>query len=313
MSCHLYPFPLKKCFYNLATDSHASHLFYFTTGNSTDAVAPEVALSSFADGTNDVPVNGRIVFTLDERLGGQCPLSSGITLSSSVGDEAIAVTLNSDRQTLVIDPVDNLQTLTDYTVTLMGLCDYAGNVIAPVSLSFTTSADVSGDTTRPTLSSITPGNNSTGIDVNTTIVMTFSEIIDLNAAPPVVGAGVTVPGSYVIDGNTMTFTPSISLQGNTRYTIQLYNNVFDLAGNRLGYNYRYFTTEALSDVVSPTVVSIAPEASAVDVNPNASVVLTFSEPMSPATLNTNNIAFYSNGQVISATVYRRWPATDSER
>jgi len=244
------------------------------------------------------------VVQLSEPLSDQCPLSSGVVLSSALGDVAAAVSLSSDRQTITVVPEAVLDTLTGYTLSLDGLCDYAGNVLAPVSLSFTISDVAANDTTGPSLTSISPANNSTGISVDSAVVMIFSEPVDQRTAPLVTGAGVTVPGTYAVDDATVTFTPSVTLKGSTQYRVDVRYNAPDLAGNTRYNGYQYFTTEVTEDVVAPTVVSISPVSDAVDVNPGSGVVVTFSEPMNPGTLNNSNIAFYSNSAVITATVFK---------
>ncbi|MCP5009237.1 MAG: Ig-like domain-containing protein, partial [Aestuariibacter sp.] len=132
----------------------------------------------------------------------------------------------------------------------------------------------------------------------------FNEPIDAQSAPPVTGGGVTVLGDYVVSGNTLTFTPAAPLQGGIQYQVYLYNTVLDLAGNYNYIGYRYFTTEATVDATTPTVTTISPTASAVDVNPGAGIRLTFSEPMNPNTVNNNTIALYANGAVIHPSIYR---------
>ncbi len=189
-------------------------------------------------------------------------------------------------------------------MSLDGLCDYAGNAMAAVSLGFTTTDVAASDTLGPALTGITPANNSTDIALDAALVMSFDEPVDQLSAPPVSGAGITVPGSYVVNGSTITFTPSVTLKGATQYRVDLLSNVRDLAGNARGLGYSYFTTVATEDVVPPTVVNISPPAGAVDVHPGSGVVVSFSEPMNPSTLVSSNMAFYSNSTVIPATVYK---------
>lgn len=278
---------------------------YFTTGESADSAAPTVARTNLADGTSGVAVNAQIVIQFDERLGGQCPVSSAVTLADGLAGVPVGVALDSDRRTVTIKPTDALQASTSYTVSVNGVCDYAGNAVQPTTLSFTTSVSATADTTAPSLVSITPVNNATGVGVTgISVVMTFSEPVDQRSAPPLVGGGITVPGAYVVNGDTITFTPSVALKGDTLYTIQLHGNVPDYAGNTRGLGTRSFTTEPQADIAGPSVVSVAPESSAVDVDPGTSVVVSFSEPVDPSTLSTNNVAFYANGSVISPSIYK---------
>ncbi|MCP4993628.1 MAG: hypothetical protein GY934_07570, partial [Gammaproteobacteria bacterium] len=188
---------------------------YFYTGGSVDEAAPVLVQSSIEEGSTVVPVNGRIVLTLNEPIGDACsPIvevqSAGVPVES-------ALSITTDRRTLTITPDQNLSASTEYTVSVTNLCDYAGNALSDDLLNFTTLASDVADTTAPSLVSITPTNNATGVSVSTPIVMEFNEPIDAQSAPPVTGGGVTVLGDYVVSGNTLTFTPAAPLQGGIQY------------------------------------------------------------------------------------------------
>ena len=57
----------------------------------------------------------------------------------------------------LMKPTGHLLTLTDYSLSLLNLCDYSGNAFSATGLvSFTTGSSAVADTTRPTVVSITP-------------------------------------------------------------------------------------------------------------------------------------------------------------
>lgn len=116
------------------------------------------------------------------------------------------------------------------------------------------------DTTRPTISSISPSNNEVNFDANKAITVTFSEAMDpstINAdtftvfrrTTPASGSYRAVEIDKVVSysGRTATFNPNYDFS-----TGQIYGNVFtvtvttgakDLAGNSLGQDYIWsFTT-----------------------------------------------------------------------
>lgn len=276
---------------------------YFYTGSDTDEAAPEVLNMSMTEGMTGVPVNAQFVITLDSPLSSSCDFAGNVTLTTGDTEVEITASLSSDRTTLTLS-TSGLEASTTYTLTFGGWCDYAGNTLTAKQLTFTTSDSDTSDTTAPQLVSITPTHTSTDVSVTTSVEMVFDEVVSALTAPKLTGAGVTVPGDYEVDGTTVTFTPEITLAGNTRYTTELYYTVADLAGNTRYLGTRYFTTQEVQDDSKPEVLAISPVNGATDVSPYQSVVLTFSEPVNINTLNGDNIALFSFGERISANIYR---------
>ena len=122
------------------------------------------------------------------------------------------------------------------------LRDSAGNTMAPVVSSFTTSASPTADTTAPTVVSFSPTNGATGVSVSSPIVMTVSEPIRsfafantmrVFASIPLFGT-IQLAGTYTLNasGTVVTFTPQVPYPGETQ--ILVYSNydgtATDLAG-----------------------------------------------------------------------------------
>jgi len=277
---------------------------YFTTGYSADTSAPEIASLNMVDGNTVMPINGKVIVSLDQAISDACSLSDAVELTAGETVVPVTVSLASDRRTITIMGESALNVDTAYQLTISGLCDYAGNTLSEQVFTFTTNSNETNDTTGPSLVSITPAHASTDVSVVTTVVMEYDEAIDIRSMPPITGAGITLPGDYVVDGNTITFTPSINLLGNTRYTVGLYYNVPDLAGNTRYGGTKYFDTQATIDTTAPSVLAISPSNGAMDTNPTQAVVLTFDEPMNIGTLISNNIAIYYNGGVINSNIFR---------
>ena len=275
----------------------------FTTGGAVDTAAPVLSASNVADGSAVMPVNGRVVLLLDEPVGDGC--SPAVRLLDSGGAVVpSSYAIATDRRRLTLTPDAELLPSTAYRVSVSNLCDYAGNALSGDVLRFSTVADAVADTTGPSLVSITPASGATGVPVDTTVVMTFDEVVDELSAPPVNGGGVLVRGRYTVSGTTVTFTPDAPLQGGVRYGVSLSRTVSDAAGNSRYLGTYYFTTESLVDATAPTVVAVSPVDGAVGVSPGTTVELTFSEPMASSTVTRNTIALYANGSVILPTVTR---------
>jgi hypothetical protein len=99
-----------------------------------------------------------------------------------------------------------------------------------------------------------------------------------------------------------------------------YEPVRDLAGNAGGFVQTSFRTAAAADTTAPTVMLVTPADGATGIGHNASVVITFSEAMDPATVGTTSVGVFANGQRISSgisartadnrtfTIHGTWPA-----
>jgi len=112
-----------------------------------------------------------------------------------------------------------------------------------------------GDSTPPTVSAVSPANQSTGAAVGADIVVTFSETIQRGSGTITLkdGSGATVAsydaatsGNLSVSGSTLTINPSVDLANGTSYTITLSaGSVKDAAGNALATTNSYsFTTVA---------------------------------------------------------------------
>lgn len=149
-----------------------------------------------------------------------------------------------------------------------------------------------GDTVAPTVLFTTPPHNASAIGTNSSLAITFSEAIDpstvTNAtivlADTTGGVPVNLTSlSYDATNRIVTMTPA-PLTGGHSYTAQVTTNVRDLAGNRVASPYIWSFTTAGPDVSVPTVTSTSPLDAATGVGTNASIAMTFSEPMDAASV-----------------------------
>jgi len=165
-----------------------------------------------------------------------------------------------------------------------------------------------GDTTRPTVNSITPTNGASGVSVNTAIMVTFSETIDattINAASFVVSNGIShVAGSVAYSGTSAVFTPSGNLSYSTTYTATITTGVKDAAGNAMACNYAWtFTTGTVSDTTPPIVSSVSPVNNATSVAVNGTISAVFSEAMNATTITASTLILKDgSNNAVSGTV-----------
>jgi hypothetical protein len=125
-------------------------------------------------------------------------------------------------------PTARLSGSTTYTMTVSGVTDAGGNVLAtPVSWSFTTAV-------APTVTARTPASGATNISRSTAITATFNEDVLSSSISFVLKdqAGNTVAGvlSYNSTTHVATFTPSSRLKATQTYTVTI-SGVTDSVGN----------------------------------------------------------------------------------
>jgi len=271
----------------------ANYNWQFTTGAAPDTTPPTVSSIVPANNTTGIMLNASVSATFSEAMNNATLNTSSFSLRPAAGGAAVTGTVNVSGNTATFTPTASLAGSTQYTATITSAAtDAAGNALA-ASFNWQFTTGVAPDTTPPTVSSSSPANNATGITLNASVSMTFSETMNnatLNTASftlqPFAG-GITVTGTVSVNGNIVTFTPKTGLVGNTQYRAMISTAATDAAGNALASNYNLlFTTGAALDTTPPTVISTSPTNGGTGVAHNSSVSATFSEAMNNATLNT---------------------------
>lgn len=161
--------------------------------------------------------------------------------------------------------------------------------------------------TQPTVSSMVPAHNSTGVAINTTLLFTFSEAMDpatINSTTVTLNQGSTaVDGIVTFTDKTATFTPTANLLFNTQYTGSVTVAAKSLAGIALESEVVInFTTMVSVDATAPLIVSTSPLSNATDVTRNKNVSITFNEAMDPLTLNTATFILKQGTTAVAGTV-----------
>ncbi len=267
----------------------------FTTGSGAQTSGPAVTAISPPNLATGVPVNATIEVGLSEPVSQVSVGSSALTVSA--GGQTIAGTLTiPNTSTLLFTPAAPLAASTTYTVAVGGFTDLAGNAATSFNSSFTSSSSSTAVRTGPTVLNVTPFSGSTGVAVNTAVVITFSAAVNpltINASSIGVTAnGTQIAGTYAVSGATVTFTPLNPLPGSATIRVYVAYNAYpqDFAGNNSSSSNTSFTTAATADTTAPTVVSVAPANGQTGVGINGQIVVTFSKSMNPSTLNSSSIA-----------------------
>ncbi|WP_347986704.1 Ig-like domain-containing protein [Methylomonas sp. AM2-LC] len=240
--------------YDLSGNSIGSPYQYFTTGAASDTTAPQITAYNFSQGQSGVPTNIQLQVQFSKALNG---LSlSGVRVLQNGIVVPTTSQLSADRTLLSVSLTTPLQANTGYTLQVAGVQDTVGNVLASTaSRSFTTGggATIAYDN----LVSYSPLNNSSGVSLNSSIVMTFNNLLN----PLSINGGgvwlrdnsnyqlIPVTNSFSADGKTLTLTPVSALTANRNYEVIVnnYNYAYlftDLAGNQAVNTYWNFTTGA---------------------------------------------------------------------
>jgi YD repeat-containing protein len=283
---------------NLAQDGR--NLTCFTTGAGPQTATPTVVAVSPQNGATGVPVNAVVQVAVSVPVSVVSVGANGITLTAN--GVAVPGTVSASGNVVTFTPTSALAVNTGYTVNVGGFTDVAGNAVQAFTSGFTTANTPVLDQGPLQVTGITPASGSTGVAVNTAVVVTFNEAVDAltvnDTSVRVYASGYIVAGTYAVSGNVVTFTPATVLPGSA--TIQVYVDyygyVYDLAGNAgTQYATSTFTTAATEDTTAPTVVSVVPGNGTTGVGLNGLVVVTFSKSMNPSTLTTANVALLANG------------------
>ena len=274
--------------------------FTFRTGNTADLVSPAITQVEPANGSTNVGINAGVTLTFSEAMNPATinaatflvhHYSTGILVPGTV---AVA----TNRRSATFTPSAPLLGNTQYYIAHIyyEMADVTGRTLnGAFSFStFTTAA--TADTTAPTLLSTSPVGGATGVPVNARVQLAFSEPISstsLATAVVTFNAGATtVPGatSLATNGLTLTFTPAAALSANTAYTFSI-TGLTDRSGNPLGPVNLAFTTStsATPDTTGPMLLTMSPANGATGVATNTPIVLTFSEPISPASIDASSV------------------------
>ncbi len=263
---------------------------------------PNVTSSTPADGTTGQPANTSVSLLFNEavlnpsQIADRAKLDSHVTganVTLSAGGTTVRGTwlLSGDGLHLTFTPSSSLAILTAYTLTATGFRSLAGvPMSAPYTLSFTTSNQQ--DFTPPTVSRISPAYQMTGVPLNATFSVEFSEQIDTTTATvtsmyledSVAGK---IPGRVVVDstGRIATFIPTNRLPAGRRIdaVIGAAGLLRDLAGNSLGQIGSFFVTGFAPDITPPSIIANSPVNGDTGIGINAQVMLQFNKPIDEIT------------------------------
>jgi hypothetical protein len=286
----------------------ANQTWSFTTV-AADTTPPTVTAVTPASGATGVAIGTTVTATFSEDMDAATITGANFELRNAANALVGAtVTYNATTRVVTLTPSAALAAATVHTATVkVGVRDLSGNALAADRVwSFTTAA---GDTTPPTVSSVTPASAATGVATNTTVTASFSEAMDAatmtaanfelrNAANALIASSV----SYNATTRVLTLTPSAALAAGTTYTATVTVGVRDVAGNPLAAARIWSFTTVAGDTTPPTVTSTTPASGATNVSRTANITATFSEAMDASTINGTTVELRNASNVLIAAV-----------
>jgi hypothetical protein len=295
-------------------DNLSPYAFYFFTAFSPDTTGPSLTGTSPVNGDTNIPLNGTasggtpVVLQFNIPID---PITAQLGFSMESGGNPVPgnFSYSANNETVTFTPVSPLTASTTYTVGYTAqITDDAGNPLNnPGSFSFTTGT--TADTTGPQVTLYDPPNSASGVGLNVTPHVTFSEPVDGLTIPAAMtlyygDSGLIVPSTVTVSANRLsaTLTPSAQLLPSTYYYTYLCGYT-DIAGNQGGcLEWQFFTGN--SAVTSPlTVTSINPNNAQTGVPLNAQINAVLSNNVDPTTVTNSSITVTpAGGNAIAGTV-----------
>jgi YD repeat-containing protein len=295
----------------------------FSTGPGADTTAPTIVQLNPPNGVGAVGTNNVITAEFSEPINATTVSTTTFSLTAGgvpVNGRVKVVTGPRGPNTQAIFTPDQLLgSSISYAVALgTGITDTASNPLAaPFSSSFGTGTGI--DNFQPSLLSVSPQNQMTGVPLNARVTARFSEPINpltitattFGLSGPPFGQG--VPGTRTIapDLLSVTFTPTQLLLPNTGYSVLVQTNgadvIRDMAGNALltpGFSAglgSFTTGSGPNDTTAPQVIVVSPADTSTAVPINGQVVLQFSEPLAAPSVHGQTVTVTAGGVPIPGT------------
>lgn len=237
----------------------ADHVWSFATGAG-DTTAPTVATTFPLPGATDVALDETIRATFSEVMDNATVTASTFRLLDG-GGNPVAGSVSAAGDNATFTPSNPLEQNSLYSAAITtGVTDLAGNAMqSSYTWSFSTTVP---DTTPPTVIATSPENNATGVAIDGSLSVAFSEPMaqaSINAATFLLHDSGDNPVSGSVDGGSI-FRPYTRLSLAENYTATITTGATDLAGNPLEdpYSWSFTTTPDGGGSWMPVTTANAP-------------------------------------------------------
>ena len=296
----------------------AAYNFYFYTGSTADTTAPTVLGVAPTNNQQSVGLNGLVEVTFSKPINPLTVNSTTVSLSYGSAPTQIPTTVTFDTTNTYVTftPVEPLPASTTIKVTISGVQDVAGNSVPTQSTTFVTGA--AADTIAPYVVSYSPLNGATNVPTNASVVLQFSEPMNLSSivqfycANPneyyyyyyysnclydlTLAAAIPANVSLSADGMSAIFTPTSALTPGD--TVNAYSyGATDLVGNVETAFSTTFTVGSAPDTTPPQVLSVNPINNLTSVPINAIPQVLFDRPVAANSLS--QVTLKANGSTVA--------------
>jgi hypothetical protein len=305
----------------------------FTTASVADTTPPQALYTVPPANASGVVQNSILEVVFDKALD---PRSLGsVTLSSNGTAVSGVASLAWSNSAVRFTPSSLLQASANYTMTVAGVKDMAGNTITnPYSFSFTTGAMTGSSQTQLVSTSVlvsgvsTPLTSSlTNVDVSTTLQLTFSQPVD--PASFTYGSSVTLTDSTITDYNeqnvplsliavspdqmTFTLAPNANLDATSQFQLRISygtGSIYDTIGNPIAYGGYY--TFSTGSATTSTGTALPIYSTGLGTGGIGALAGGSADPNWSAT-DTNSCCQYSGPAAVlsAANLYTSWNADDT--
>ncbi|MFN0249215.1 MAG: Ig-like domain-containing protein [Kofleriaceae bacterium] len=297
-----YTIALSAAITDLAGNALSFTPIAFTTA--ADTTPPMVSSTNPANGMTNVAVSSNLAVGFSETVSGVN--STTFTLTGPLG--LVTAQVASAGTTATLNPIHQLLPNTTYNVALTSaILDLASNPLVAFAGTFTTGAD----DVPPSILVRSPLIGATNVAVNAVITADFDEHVT-NANDTTIQLVPAVPAVVGYTGAPTfraTLTPSVQLAANTMYTVTIASTLEDATGNMFGTPPVVWTFMTGADTVVPAIVSTAPADNAIDVPLDATISVTFDEPVTNVDGTTFVVMNAGTGTYASSNGDRTWTFT----
>jgi len=250
----------------------SEYAWRFTTEDKPKIPTPPTIINKSPTGI-DIPVNTKIIVTFSELMD-TSSVESAFSLTPSVTG-----TYSWSQETLTFTPKSNLNYDTQYKVTIDTTARDLENefIESKFSWQFTTEEAIAP--TPPTVIYKSP--TGTNVPVDTTITITFSELMDTSSVEAAFLISPSVAGTISWNEATVTFTPDANLEYNTQYSVTINTNAKDQENELMESEFQWqFTTVKADEPTQPTPPNVIDKSpTGIDIPVDSVITITFSENM----------------------------------
>ncbi|WP_061248850.1 Ig-like domain-containing protein [Leptospira alstonii] len=149
------------------------------------------------------------------------------------------------------------------------------------------------------VSQISPGPNVTGVSLNTSIQVGFSQKLDSSSIQSqsiqLTQGNAVIPGTITSDEKTILFNPTSSLAASKVYTVRVSKDIKSAEGSSLSEETVWnFTTATIVDLIPPALSLRTPTVGATLVPNNTSVQVSFTETMDCTSIDNTILTLKNN-------------------